>query len=177
VKKLIITTLAVLVLIGQIASAEIRQEYYFFPIGSWWNPMALKLTNTNIDTWWAPPDPDCFDAFNDFKLDWVRIDLHQGGIHFWDNANFDPLDPDNTNIPDSFEAYHDGIVWATEVWDDSDYFIYMNTVGFIYDNSGNWAEYAKVNDVGLGNMTICDADCINIAETSFGKIKAYFADK
>jgi len=74
-------------------------------------------------------------------------------------------------------AYHDGIVWATEVWDDSDYFIYMNTVGFIYDNNGNWKEYAKVNDVGLGNMTICDADCINIAETSFGKIKAYFADK
>ncbi len=92
-RKLITTTLLALIICGQIASAEIRDEYWFFAIGSWWNPMAMELTDDNIDTWWNPPPESAFNMFDDFKLDWARMDIHAAGLRVWDDVDIDG-DPD-----------------------------------------------------------------------------------
>ena len=73
-------------------------------------------------------------------------------------------------------AYHDGIVWATAVWNDSDHNYYSSTIGFYYDSDGDWDWYGTIDNFGVYDLTVCDADFINIAESSFGKIKAYFAE-
>jgi len=74
-------------------------------------------------------------------------------------------------------AYHDGIVWATSWHDDSDWFVYYDIVSYNYDDDGDWSTYATVYDAGVQDMTVCDANFINIAESSLGEIKAYFTDK
>jgi len=74
-------------------------------------------------------------------------------------------------------AYHDGIVWATSWYDDSDWYVYHDIVGYYYDDDGDWSTYATVNNVGTNDLAVCDADFINIAEASMGQIKAYFAEE
>jgi len=74
-------------------------------------------------------------------------------------------------------AYHDGIVWATSVINDSDYNYHYDIKGYYYDDDGDWDWYATIHDDGVQDLSICDADFINIAETSLGQIKVYFAEE
>ena len=71
-------------------------------------------------------------------------------------------------------AYHDGIVWASFHGYSSSAEI-LCIRGLLYDDDGDWEIVSTVHDVAFGDMTICDADFINIAGSSLGKIKAYFA--
>jgi len=64
-----------------------------------------------------------------------------------------------------------------EVYDDSDHNYYYNTRGYYYNEVGDWEGYAYIEDEMTYDLSICDADFINIAEASLGQIKAYFADK
>jgi len=74
-------------------------------------------------------------------------------------------------------AYHEGIVWASAWYDDSDHNYHYYTSGYYYDDDGDWDWYGTILDFMVNDLTICDADFINISEASLGQIKAYFADK
>jgi hypothetical protein len=73
-------------------------------------------------------------------------------------------------------AYHDGLVW-TSFWGYGSEYYFYHTRGLVYDDVGGWEVYATIHDGFTQNLSICDADFINIVESSLGKIKAYFADK
>jgi len=85
-KQVIILVTTFSILTVQNAGAEIRQEYWFFPIGSWLIPSTIELKEDNIGTW-AAPDESAYDMFDDFKLDWARAVLAKWGHGFWDNAD------------------------------------------------------------------------------------------
>jgi len=74
-------------------------------------------------------------------------------------------------------AYHDGIVWACGWYNDSDYIYYHDIIGYYYDEDGYWDVYATIYGAMNYDLSVCNADFINIASSSLGKIKAYFADK
>jgi len=106
-KQINIAILALYLLaISVTANAEIKQEYYFFPIGTWLIPpcYGVSTTGINTDTFNAPPST-CYSMFDDFKLDWVRFALSFSGTRtaFWTDRGGAPGGgPDH--IPDEFQC-------------------------------------------------------------------------
>ncbi len=73
-------------------------------------------------------------------------------------------------------AYHDGIVWACYYFYDYDPPESEEIIfGLQYHEGPGWVVVTEIENITSWDLTICDADFINIAEASLGKIKAYFA--
>jgi hypothetical protein len=53
----------------------------------------------------------------------------------------------------------------------------METYGLVYREGQNFYKITTIENDAVGDMAICDADFINIAGSSLGKIKAYFAEE
>ncbi len=73
-------------------------------------------------------------------------------------------------------AYHDGIVWVSYYSSDGENQPEREIYGLEYREDLNFIRRTTIENIGVGDMSICDADFINIAESSLGKIKAYFAE-
>ena len=75
-------------------------------------------------------------------------------------------------------AYHDGIVWVTyNYWSYYSNESIRETYGYEYVEGGGWNRITTIENATSWNLSICNENFVNIAETSFGKIKAYFAEK
>jgi len=75
-------------------------------------------------------------------------------------------------------AAHDGMIWLSYFYIDYDESYSLNYIyGFQYQEGPNWSIVTTIENISVGDLTICDADFINIAEASLGKIKAYFAEE
>ncbi len=74
-------------------------------------------------------------------------------------------------------AYHDGIIWVKYYYHDGYGTNIQETYGLEYREGQNFLRITTIeNTPGTGGFTVCDADFINVAESSLGKIKAYFAE-
>ncbi len=73
-------------------------------------------------------------------------------------------------------AYHDGIVWVSYFfWDHQTYETIEETYGYVYEEGEDWNRITTIQNYTGWDLAICDENFVNIAETSLGKIKAYFA--
>jgi len=79
---------------------------------------------------------------------------------------------------ESFGAltYHDGIVWVGYgFWDHETQETISETYGYEYVEGEEWDRITTIENDSAWDLAICDENFLNIAETSLGKIKAYFA--
>ncbi|MCP4231425.1 MAG: hypothetical protein GY771_14930 [bacterium] len=74
-------------------------------------------------------------------------------------------------------AYHDGIVWVSYYQTMSGDPPFMEIYGLEYREGYFINTITTIENEAVWDMAICDADFINIAGASLGKIKAYFAEK